>query len=49
MQLIIVPFPSHNKFRLYTAIIRCLQVTKIVALYGMSNFSYHMWMRYLLI
>jgi hypothetical protein len=48
MQLIIVPFSSHNMFRPYTAIIRCLQFVKIVALYGTSNFSYHMWMRYLL-
>jgi hypothetical protein len=35
----IVPLPSHNKFRPYTAIISCLYLAKIVALYDMSSFS----------
>jgi hypothetical protein len=41
MQLTIALFPSHNMFRPYTAIIKCVQFAKIVALYGMSNFSSH--------
>jgi hypothetical protein len=42
MQLIIVPFPSHNLFRPYTATVRYLYFATIVALYSMTNFSYNM-------
>jgi hypothetical protein len=49
MQLLIAPFPSHNMFRPYMAIIGCLSFAKIVALYGttiyfiVKRYHTHIW------